>query len=646
MSSRWLRNSFIYLLILVAVIAIVVSFFRGGSSTKNMTIGDVIAAGRDGKLKSIEVSGQGLTVELKNDAQKYTSRVGQNTDLEKTLTDNGIQIGGGGDKAVDVKYKAPSQWGAWTGLLVTFLPILVFGAILVFMMRQAQGSNSQAMNFGKSRARMFTGNKPTVTFTDVAGVDEAKEELAEVVEFLKYPEKFASLGARIPRGVLLVGPPGTGKTLLSRAVAGEAGVPFFSISGSEFVEMFVGVGASRVRDLFDQAKRNSPCIVFVDEIDAVGRQRGAGLGGSHDEREQTLNQILVEMDGFEPGTNVIVLAATNRPDILDPALIRPGRFDRKVILDAPDVKGRMAILRVHLRGKPLAADISVDKLARTTPGFTGADIANLVNEAAILAARRNKTLIDMSDFVEAVDRVLAGPERKSRLMTPRERRIVAYHEGAHTVVGHLIKTHDRPQKVTIVSRGVAAGYTRFLPQEEEHFKTPEMFRDQICAALAGHAAEELVFGSASTGPSNDLEQVSRLARAMVTRWGMSQKLGPLTYGRTEELVFLGREISETRNYSEATAEEIDLEVRRIVMEARERASQLLVENRALLDKVAGALLEVETLQDPELTALLESDPGEPWQAPLPKPGAEAAPETAEGAPAAPAWPEPAPGVTT
>ncbi len=648
---------------LAATVAIVVALSllpESDSGEQTIGLGQLVADAAADKVEAVVVRGDRAEVtyvapEGLAPAEKVAI-IPDTVDLPALLRDEGIGLSRTdspeGRPAVNLVFERDED-GAWSGVfavVLSFLPLLLLVAFFIFIMRRTQSVGGQAMDFGKSHARLFSGSKVAVTFADVAGVDEAKEELAEVVEFLRNPGKFAALGARIPKGVLLLGPPGTGKTLLARAVAGEAGVPFLSISGSEFVEMFVGVGASRVRDLFEQAKKSAPCIVFLDEIDAVGRQRGAGLGGSHDEREQTLNQILVEMDGFEPGTNVIVLAATNRPDILDPALIRPGRFDRKVILDAPDVKGRMAILRVHLRGKPLAQDISVDKLARTTPGFTGADIANLVNEAAILAARRNKTLVDMSDFVEAVDRVLAGPERKSRLMTPRERRIVAYHEGAHTVVGHLIKTHDRPQKVTIVSRGVAAGYTRFLPQEEEHFKTPEMFRDQICAALAGHAAEELVFGSASTGPSNDLEQVSRLARAMVTRWGMSQKLGPLTYGRAEELVFLGREISETRNYSEATAEEIDLEVRRIVMEARERASQMLVENRALLDKVAGALLEVETLQDPELTALLESDPGEPWQAPLPT-EPELSPPPAmdvagEDRATAPVWPEAAPGGTT
>jgi cell division protease FtsH len=442
----------------------------------------------------------------------------------------------------------------------------------------------------------------------VAGVDEAKEELVELVEFLKHPGKFAALGAHIPKGVLLLGPPATGKTLLARAVAGEAGVAFFSISGSQFVELYVGVGAGRVRDLFAEAKRNAPCIVFLDEIDAVGRLRGAGLGGSHDEREQTLNQILVEMDGFQPGTNIVVIAATNRPDILDPALVRPGRFDRKVVLDAPDVGGRKAILEVHLRGKPVADDVDVEQLARTTPGFTGADLANLVNEAAILSARANKRRIGMHEFAEAIDRVVAGPERKSRIMSYEERRLIAYHESGHVVVAHFMEHHDRPEKVTIVSRGMAAGYTRFLPEQEAHFQKPETLQDQICAALGGRAAERLVFGSASTGPSNDLEQISRLARSMVTRWGMSEDLGPITYGRAEELVLLGREISETRNYSEETAGRIDSEVRRIVDEAEQRAYQILVEHRPLLDHLAATLLERETLQGPELAAILDSDP--------------------------------------
>ncbi|MBK6319915.1 MAG: ATP-dependent zinc metalloprotease FtsH [Dehalococcoidia bacterium] len=620
MYSRWIRNSFIYLLILVAVIAIVFAFFNSGPDHAKIAFGQVIQDAQANQIQQIEVDGRNLTVTYatKGDDDKpivKSSKMGSNTDIETLLTENGVALSrdqAPTQPALDLEYKDSSGFGPWLGLLLNVLPFLLFGLFLLLIMRQAQGSNSQAMSFGKSRARLFTGSKVTVTFSDVAGVDEAKEELAEVVEFLKYPEKFAALGARIPKGVLLVGPPGTGKTLLSRAVAGEAGVPFFSISGSEFVEMFVGVGASRVRDLFDQAKKNAPCIVFVDEIDAVGRQRGAGLGGSHDEREQTLNQILVEMDGFDTGTNVIVIAATNRPDILDPALLRPGRFDRKVILDAPDVKGREAILAVHAKGKPIADDVLVPTLAKSTPGFSGADLANLVNEAAILAARRNKKIITMKEFEEAVDRVIAGPERKSRVMSPKEKRLTAYHEGGHTVCAFFLDHHDPPHKVTIVSRGMAGGYTRFLPDEETHYRTPSMFKDQLVSALGGHAAEELIFGEASTGPSNDIEQVTRIARAMVTRWGMSDRLGPRTFGKTEEMVFLGREIAETRNYSEKIAEEIDDEVRRLIEEAQERARQMLRDKRDILEKLVNVLMEVETLEGETLTRLLSSDPKEPW----------------------------------
>ena len=627
MYSRWLRNSFIYLLILVAVIAIVFAFFSNGSSHPTVAFGEVVQDIKANKVQKIDVNGSSLTVTYNDNGSGKPvvkdSKVAANTDVATFLTQQGISLNGpnGSQPGVVLDFKTSGGLGPWLGLLLNILPFLLFGAFLLLIMRQAQGSNSQAMSFGKSRARLFTGSKVTVTFADVAGVDEAKEELAEVVEFLKYPEKFAALGARIPKGVLLVGPPGTGKTLLSRAVAGEAGVPFFSISGSEFVEMFVGVGASRVRDLFEQAKKNAPCIVFVDEIDAVGRQRGAGLGGSHDEREQTLNQILVEMDGFDTGTNVIVIAATNRPDILDPALLRPGRFDRKVVLDAPDVKGREAILAVHTKGKPISDDVQVPTIAKSTPGFSGADLANLVNEAAILAARRNKKIISMDEFEEAVDRVIAGPERKSRVMSPLEKKLTAYHEGGHTVVSHFMEHHDPPHKVTIVSRGMAGGYTRFLPDEESHYRTGSMFRDQLCAALGGHAAEELIFGEASTGPSNDIEQVTRIARAMVTRWGMSERLGPRTFGRAEELVFLGREISETRNYSEKIAEEIDDEVRRLIEEAQERARAVLKEHRDLLDKLANVLLEEETLEGETLKRLLNSNPQDPWPpSDLPKKG--------------------------
>jgi cell division protease FtsH len=462
---------------------------------------------------------------------------------------------------------------------------------------------------------MFTGDRPTVTFADVAGNDEAKQELQEVVEFLKEPEKFASLGARIPKGVLLVGPPGTGKTLMAKAVSGEAGVPFFSISGSEFVEMFVGVGASRVRDLFEQAKKNSPCIIFVDEIDAVGRHRGAGMGGSHDEREQTLNQILVEMDGFDTDTNVILVAATNRPDILDPALLRPGRFDRRVTMDAPDVKGRRAILDVHVRGKPLAADVDLDVIAKQTPGFAGADIENLVNEAAILAARRNRRSISMSELQEAIERVIAGPERRSRLISPHEKEIVAYHEAGHAIAAHFLPNYDPVHKVTIVPRGMAGGYTLKLPDEENTLDTRERYRNMLVDLLGGRVAEEIKFVDITTGASNDLERVTRLARVMVTQVGMSEKMGPIRYGEREDLVFLGREINERRNYSDKVAQEIDEEIHRFVEEAHQRCHQLLSTHWDKVELIATTLLEVETIDAQQFAALMRGENPFPSETP-------------------------------
>ena len=599
MGSRWIRNTFIYLLIVVAVVAIVWAFLDdNGPKAQSKSLGDVIALARDNKIDTLEVSGNTLTFKLKGDSQEYKSRKESDTDLVKVLQDAGVTVGG--DNGVNVNVKEPGKWGNWLPIVTTFVPFLIIGAILFFFLRQLQGSSSQAMNFGKSRARTFSGNKTTVTFADVAGVDEAKEELQEVVEFLKYPEKFVSLGARIPHGVLLVGPPGTGKTLLAKAVAGEAAVPFFFISGSEFVEMFVGVGASRVRDLFDQAKRNAPCIVFVDEVDAVGRQRGAGLGGSHDEREQTLNQILVEMDGFDTNTNIIVLAATNRPDILDPALLRPGRFDRHVILDRPDIRGRKAILEVHIKGKPLDKDVDLTALARQSSGFSGADLANLVNEAALLAARRNKKRLGMSEFNESVDRVIAGPERKSRVIIPKEKEIIAFHEAGHALVARLLPNADPVYKVTIVSRGMAGGFTRFLPEEDRYLKTRSQFLDTLASTLGGHVAEEIVIGEMTTGPQNDIEQATKIARQMVMQWGMSDRLGPRTFGRKEELIFLGREISEQRNYSEKVAEEIDEEVRRIIDHSYQVAKKIISENRGKLDQLAQRLIEVETLEGDEL----------------------------------------------
>ncbi len=621
MGSRWMRNTFIYLLIVVAVVAIVWSFL--GNKPSNSTTEDiswVVAEVQSQSVDKIDVSGDSLTIHLKNDTTVYKSRKESGVSIYDVLHNAGASSDN--IQATQINVSSPSKWGSWLPFLINFLPFIIFGAILIFMLRQAQGSNSQAMSFGKSRARMFSGNKPTVTFADVAGVDEAKEELQEVVEFLKYPEKFAALGARIPHGVLLVGPPGTGKTLLGKAVAGEAGVPFFSISGSEFVEMFVGVGASRVRDLFDQAKRNAPCIVFVDEIDAVGRQRGAGLGGSHDEREQTLNQILVEMDGFDTNTNIIVLAATNRPDILDPALLRPGRFDRHMILDRPDIKGRNAILDVHVRGKPLDKDVQLGDLARQTSGFSGADLANLVNEAALLSARRNKKRLGMAEFNEAVDRVIAGPERKSRVISPKEKEIIAYHEAGHALVARMLPNADPVYKVTIVSRGMAGGFTRFLPEEDRHLKTRSQFQDTLASSLGGHVAEEIVLGEMTTGPQSDIEAATKIARQMVMQWGMSERLGPRTFGRKEELVFLGREIAEQRNYSEKVAEEIDEEVRRIIDHAYQVAKKILMENRGKLDQIARRLVEVETLESDELQRVFNAPLDEQFP-PAIAPGSEA-----------------------
>ncbi|MCL5263651.1 MAG: ATP-dependent zinc metalloprotease FtsH [Chloroflexi bacterium] len=611
MDTKWVRNSFIYLLILVAAIALFISFVNQGSSKEpgSMKIGEVIQEVKKGNIKKIDVEGDTLTIERYDTATKSTSRKEPNSNIYQVLKDAGVTPAELDKISIDVK--KPPEFGNWLGLMAQFLPLVFLAGLLLFMMRQAQGTNNQALSFGKSRARMFMSNKPTITFLDVAGVEEAKQELQEVVEFLKYPEKFAALGARIPRGVLLVGPPGTGKTLLSRAVAGEAGVPFFSISGSEFVEMFVGVGASRVRDLFDQAKRNAPCIVFVDEIDAVGRQRGAGLGGSHDEREQTLNQILVEMDGFDTNTNVIVIAATNRPDVLDPALLRPGRFDRQVVLDRPDISGRKNILDVHVRGKPLEKNVSLDVLAKQTPGFSGADLANLVNEAAILAARRNKKSIGLEEFEEAVDRVIAGPERKSRIISEKEKAITAYHEAGHAVVARMLTNVDPVHKVSIIARGMMGGYTRLLPTQDRYLWTKSQFEDTLAWALGGLVSEELVFGEMTTGPENDIERATGVARKMVTEYGMSKRLGPLALGHKEELIFLGREIGEQKNYSEKIAEQIDEEIRSFIDNAYNIAKDILTRNRAILDRLAERLIRDETLEGEALERILSGDTSGP-----------------------------------
>jgi cell division protease FtsH len=615
MKPKWWQGSLFYILILVAIIALAFSLFPTMSQKpKKVDFYTFVAQVQQGVVDTIQQDGNTI-IGLKGDEKKIESNfVGSTKELMDTLTASGITLGEAG-----VKFDVKTAGFDWGSLLISFVPLLLFGALLFFLFRSARGANTQAFNFAKSRARLNSGNKPTVTFLDVAGVDEAKQELQEVVEFLKSPQKFLALGARIPRGILLVGPPGCGKTLIAKAVAGEAGVPFFSISGSEFVEMFVGVGASRVRDLFDQAKHNAPCIVFVDEIDAVGRHRGAGLGGGHDEREQTLNQILVEMDGFDSSTNVIVVSATNRPDILDPALLRPGRFDRHVVIDQPDINGRKAILEVHAKGKPLAKSADLEVIAKQTPGFSGADLANLLNEGAILAARRNLKEIGLKELEDSIDRVIAGPEKKGRIISQKEKEIIAYHETGHALVAKMLPNADPVHKISVVSRGMVGGWTRFLPTEDRHLWTVSQFDDRLAVSLAGRAAEEIVFGEVTTGAQNDLEQATSLARKMVTEFGMSDKLGPRTFGKREELVFLGREIHEQRNYSEKIAEEIDDEVKMLIERAHETAKSILTENKDRLKLVADRLMVDETIEEATFEALLKE--------PLPQPDLQPTPTT-------------------
>ena len=627
MTHRCTRNGIVYLLIVVAVVTVFLLFFNqplGGPQEIEIT--EVISLARNNTSTDrirIEVRGDSLTVT--DGAKVFRSRKEAGSSLVQLMNEAGVDPG-----AYSVDVKGSSGLSSLFGVLITFLPLILFGGVLLFMMRQAQGSNNQTMSFGRSRARMFVGTKATVTFFDVAGVPEAKQELEEVVEFLKYPERFQALGARIPSGVLLVGPPGTGKTLLARAVAGEAGVPFFSISGSEFVEMFVGVGAARVRDLFEQAKRHSPCIVFVDEIDAVGRHRGAGLGGGHDEREQTLNQILVEMDGFDTVTNVIVIAATNRPDILDPALLRPGRFDRRVILDNPDIRGRTAILDVHAKGKPIEKSVDLASIAKQTPGFSGADLANLINEGALLAARRNKKSIELDDLTEAIDRVIAGPARKSRVISDKERELTAYHEAGHALVAYHMPGADMVWKISIVSRGQMGGYTRYLPEEDRYLQTLTQFLAMIGTAMGGRQAEVIKFGEVTTGASNDIEVATRMARQMVTRYGMSAKLGLRSFGRRQEAIFLGREISEERDYSIRTENLIDSEVSRLLDEGRDTANQILSDHTDQLDKLAQFLLEYETIDGDQMTVLLEGGDPLSLRPPQPEPVGPAGDEETAG----------------
>ena len=607
MNPRWSRTVFIYLIIIAAVIAIFI-FWRTGTAAEDLPISRVVQLAKDGQLRSIEVQGASLTIETTG-GDVFKSRKEEGASIVETLDRAGVNTSS--DSVLQIKVNGSGGMGNVFGILWTLLPLLFFGAVLLFMMRQAQGGGNQTLNFGRSKARLLIANRPTVNFNDVAGAQEAKQEMAEVVEFLRYPERFAALGARIPSGVLLVGPPGTGKTLMARAVAGEAGVPFFSISGSEFVEMFVGVGAARVRDLFDQAKRNAPCIIFVDEIDAVGRHRGAGLGGGHDEREQTLNQILVEMDGFETNTNVIVIAATNRPDILDPALLRPGRFDRRVIMDQPDIQGRLEILNVHSKGKPLDSDANLDAIAKQTPGFSGADLANLVNEAAILAARNEKKTIHHSELAESIDRIIAGPERKSRIFSEHDKKLIAFHESGHGLVGRMVLHGDQVHKISIMARANAGGYTRYLPTEDRYMWTKDQFQDKLATALGGRAAEEIVFNEVTTGASNDLEQATQIAKAMVTRYGMSEKLGLRTFGRHEEMVFLGKDIMDQKDYGDRVADTIDEEVNVLVNQAYKSAIEIISSNRAKLDEIAEYLMEYESVEGEELEKLFTSPISDP-----------------------------------
>ncbi len=603
----WLVVGIVVLLLFVVIFAQPNNVPRGNRITLDRLAEEI----KDSNVVEIQIrGGNDVYVELGNNTNAYYYKE-RETNLVQALQSFGVTP----EEIARVRFseqQGDNTTGLLFQLLIAVVPTLVIVWLLWRMMRSVRTGQDQAMSFGRSRARVVRDmERPQVTFADVAGAEEAKQELAEVVEFLKEPEKFIRLGARIPKGVLMVGPPGTGKTLMARAVAGEAGVPFFSISGSEFVEMFVGVGASRVRDLFERAKAEAPAIVFVDEIDAVGRHRGAGLGGGHDEREQTLNQILVEMDGFETGTNVIIIAATNRPDILDPALLRPGRFDRKVIMDNPDVKGRQDILKVHAKGKPLSADVDLESIARITPGFSGADLENLINEAAILAARRNKKSIGMSELQESMERVIMGPERKTRVISPKEKRSVAFHEAGHAILFYTLEHANPVHKITIVPRGRAGGYVLSLPEDDQSLTSREQIEDAIVAALGGRAAEEIVFNQFTTGAASDLQKVTAAARSMVTQYGMSDTLGPRTFGGGSGSLFLGRDLYEQRDYSEQAAEEIDNEVKRIVQSAYTRAKSILLENRGKLDLIANILIEQETLDRAAFEELMGRVPAEP-----------------------------------
>ena len=597
--NKFLRNVGFYLLIILVAISIIDYFSTKNTARQEVLYSDFLKQVDAGEVSKVVIINNMIRGTLSDGKEFITitpDAPNQDAKLLPLLQQKGVEIAA----------ENPPEPPWWTTMFSSILPILLLIGVWFFIMQQTQGGGGRVMSFGKSRARMSGSDKIKVTFTDVAGADEAKQELEEVVEFLKHPKKFNDLGARIPKGVLLFGPPGTGKTLLAKAVAGEAGVPFFSISGSDFVEMFVGVGASRVRDLFEQAKKNAPCIVFIDEIDAVGRQRGAGVGGGHDEREQTLNQLLVEMDGFAANEGIIIVAATNRPDILDPALLRPGRFDRQIVVDKPDVKGRLAILQVHTKGKPVSKDADLDILARRTPGFTGADLSNLVNEAALLAARRDKKQIDMAELEESIERVMAGPERKSHVMSEDEKKLTAYHEGGHTLVGMMLKHADPVHKVTIIPRGRAGGYTLMLPKEDRSYATRSELMDRLKVAMGGRVAEEIVLKEISTGASQDIQQASRIVRGMIMQYGMSDVLGPIAYGESQNhQVFLGRDFNQQRNYSEEVACEIDKEVRRYMEEAYEACREIITEHIDKLELIAQALIERETLNAKQLEELME-----------------------------------------
>lgn len=586
--DRTLKNIAIYILIVLLALAAVKMTSAPEIKAQELTYSQFYAKVQAGEVVAATAEVDELVYNINADltnGAKVTVTAPKESDIIKVMQDKGV--------AVDTPVVPPPAW--WVTMLSTLFPILILIVVLIFLMNQTQGGGSKVMQFGRSKARLMTGEEVKTTFKDVAGAEEAKEEMVEVVEFLKNPQKFVKMGAKIPRGVLLFGAPGTGKTLMAKAVAGEAGVPFFSISGSDFVEMFVGVGAARVRDLFETAKKNAPCIVFIDEIDAVGRQRGAGLGGGHDEREQTLNQLLVEMDGFTHNDSIIVMAATNRPDILDPALLRPGRFDRHILIDRPDVKGREAILKVHIKGKPLADDVNLEILAKRTPGFTGADLANMVNEAALLTARRDKTLIGMEELEESIERVIAGPEKKTRVISDKEKRLVAYHEAGHAIVAYNLPNTDKLHKISIIPRGRAGGYTLLLPEEDRNYVTRSYMLDEVTTLLGGRVAEAMVLKDISTGAQNDLERASNILRKMITEYGMSEELGPLTYGHKSEEVFLGRDISRDRNYSDAIAYAIDKEASQYMEDCYKRAEEILTANLDNLHKVAEILIDKETI---------------------------------------------------